>query len=228
MTDRAEQFRPLYAMPPGNTLEEILADRGMTQTELAQRMGRPLKTINESIEAKADITPETSIQLERVLGLPAAFWTNFERHYREDLARVKEIEALHEHADWLSRFPLRDLKRLGHLPQTRDIPTLLHYLLRFFGVASVEAWKQQWLQPAAAFRRSKVFATSEEATAPWLRAGTLESERIQSPPYDPAVFLAFLHSASALPRQDPEEVLGSLLDECGRSGAVVVFLAPFA
>ena len=94
MADRDQEFRPLYAVPPGNTLEEVLADRGMTQTELARRMGRPLKTINEIIQAKAAITPETSIQLERVLGVPAEFWTNLERHYREDQARVKEIEAL--------------------------------------------------------------------------------------------------------------------------------------
>ena len=68
MADRDQEFRPLYAVPPGSTLEELLVDRGMTQTELARRMGRPLKTINEIIQAKAAITPETSIQLERVLG----------------------------------------------------------------------------------------------------------------------------------------------------------------
>src|SRR5438132_11278391 len=110
MPDRDQEFRPLYAIPPGNTLEEVLADRGMTQTELARRMGRPLKTINEIIQAKAAITPETSIQLERVLGVPAEFWTNLERQYREDQARVRELEALQAHTAWLKRFPLRDLQ----------------------------------------------------------------------------------------------------------------------
>ena len=160
MADRDQEFRPLYAVPPGDTLEEFLIDRGMTQTELARRMGRPLKTINEIIQAKAAITPETSIQLERVLGGSADFWTNLEREYRVDLARVKEVEALHQHAEWLSRFPIDDLQRLGHLPETRDRPTLLHYLLRFFGVASIGAWQDLWLQPKAAFRRSEVFEAS--------------------------------------------------------------------
>jgi len=54
----------------------------MTQMELAERSGRPLKTINEIVKGKTAITPETAIQLERVLGIPARFWSNRERHYR--------------------------------------------------------------------------------------------------------------------------------------------------
>lgn len=39
----------------------------MPQAELAKRMGRPLKTINEIIQGKAAITPETASQLNQVL-----------------------------------------------------------------------------------------------------------------------------------------------------------------
>lgn len=228
MADRDQEFRPLYAVPPGSTLEEVLVDRGMTQTELARRMGRPLKTINEIIQAKAAITPETSIQLERVLGVPAEFWTNLERQYREDQARVKEIEALEKRTDWLDRFPLQDLQRRGHLPKTRDRATLLHYLLRFFGVASTGAWEELWLKPAAAFRRSKVFVASQEATASWLRAGALDAARIETSEYDQEAFLSFLRSAKSLTTQDPETFYRPLMDGCRLAGVAVVFLAPFA
>ena len=61
----------------------------MSQTELAERTGRPKKTINEIVKGKAAITPETALQFERVLGIPAGFWIAREQNYRESLARGK-------------------------------------------------------------------------------------------------------------------------------------------
>jgi HTH-type transcriptional regulator/antitoxin HigA len=81
-------FKPNYAVPPGKTLRETLESLGMTQAELAKRTGRPKKTINEIIKGKAIITPDTAIQLERVVGVPASFWNNLERNYQETLARL--------------------------------------------------------------------------------------------------------------------------------------------
>ena len=73
------QYAPDVVSPPGETLLEILEDRGMSQAELAERTGRPKKTINEIIKGKVALTPETAIQLERVLGTPASFWNNRDR-----------------------------------------------------------------------------------------------------------------------------------------------------
>ena len=83
-------FRPNYAVPPGETLKETIGSVGMSQAELAQRTGRPKKTINEIIKGKAAITPDTAIQLERVLGVPASFWNNPERNYQEILANHRQ------------------------------------------------------------------------------------------------------------------------------------------
>lgn len=83
----SRSYRPDHASPPGDTLADLLRERGMTQTELAQWMKRPLKTINEIIKAKARIMPQTAIQLERALGVSAEFWVTREAIYRLDLAR---------------------------------------------------------------------------------------------------------------------------------------------
>jgi addiction module HigA family antidote len=71
-------WRPEWAVAPGEILLEALQDRGMTQSELANRTARPLKTINEIVKGKAAITPETALQLERVLGISARLWTGLE------------------------------------------------------------------------------------------------------------------------------------------------------
>jgi HTH-type transcriptional regulator/antitoxin HigA len=86
--EEGNNFKPNYAVPPGETLRETLESLGMTQSVLAERTGLPKKTINEIIKGKAAITPETAIQLDIVLGIPASFWNNLERNYRETLARL--------------------------------------------------------------------------------------------------------------------------------------------
>ena len=48
---------------PGQHLAAVLATKGMSQAELAVRIGRPQKTINEIVKGKAAITPDTALQL---------------------------------------------------------------------------------------------------------------------------------------------------------------------
>ena len=42
-------WRPDWAVAPGEILIEALEERAMSQSELARRMGRPTKTINEIV-----------------------------------------------------------------------------------------------------------------------------------------------------------------------------------
>ena len=83
MENRENQYKPDSVSPPGETLYELLEDFGMTQKELAERMNRPEKTINEIVKGKTAITPDTAIQLERVLGTPGHFWIQREAQYQE-------------------------------------------------------------------------------------------------------------------------------------------------
>lgn len=89
MIDDELLYIPNKVSAPGVTLSDILEERTMSQADLAQRTGRPLKTINEIIKGKVAITSETAIQLERVLGTSAAFWNQRETNYRAYLAHQK-------------------------------------------------------------------------------------------------------------------------------------------
>ena len=74
---------------PGDTIAETIVALGMTQTELARRMGRPIKTVNEIVKGKARVTEHTALDLERVLKAPAHFWMALETNYRIAKARRK-------------------------------------------------------------------------------------------------------------------------------------------
>ena len=74
---------PDIAIPPGEFLAEEIAARGLSQKELASRMGRPINAINEIINGKKAITAETALQLEEVMKeIPARFWLNLETDFQ--------------------------------------------------------------------------------------------------------------------------------------------------
>lgn len=88
--NQTNQFLPNFAIPPGETLLDTIEAMGISQDELSERTGRPKKNINDIIKENTPIAPETALQLERVLGVPAAFWNKLENNYREILARPTE------------------------------------------------------------------------------------------------------------------------------------------
>ncbi len=60
---------------PGTVLkEEFLKPMGMSQVELARRMGVPVQRINTLINGKRNMTAETAIVLARVLKTSAELW----------------------------------------------------------------------------------------------------------------------------------------------------------
>ena len=66
------------AFPPGDFIREELEERGWTQQELAERMGRPLQAVNMIVNGHKAITAETASQLEIVFGPSAIYWMNLE------------------------------------------------------------------------------------------------------------------------------------------------------
>lgn len=60
---------------PGEMLlEEFVKPLGITQSELAIRLGISFPRLNEIIHGKRSITSDTALRLARVLGMSADFW----------------------------------------------------------------------------------------------------------------------------------------------------------
>lgn len=86
---RDNTFRPNYAIPPGETLQETLTALGMTQAELAKRIDQFRRIIKEIVRGKAAITTGMAFELDRALGIPASFWINLEKNYQKSMDRLK-------------------------------------------------------------------------------------------------------------------------------------------
>jgi plasmid maintenance system antidote protein VapI len=73
--------------PPGETLAEVLAERGMTADQLAQQTGREVKFIHALIEGSVRLTDDIAAQLEAILDMSAILWLTMEHHYRAGVMR---------------------------------------------------------------------------------------------------------------------------------------------
>jgi len=218
------QYHPDSVSPPGETLEEILDSRGMSQVEFAERTGRPKKTINEIIRGKSAITPDTALQFERVLDIPASFWIAREQHYREALARTRQASFLEQEADWLEQIPYRAMVKLRWISAHRDRSQQLDEVLRFFAVASPASWENFWSASVPAFRQSQAFKTEPGAVAAWLRQGEIEATKQECAEYSPGAFKAALTRIRALTRDLPRNFPAAVMKECNSAGVYLAFV----
>jgi HTH-type transcriptional regulator / antitoxin HigA len=217
-------FQPDYAIHPGETLAETLEELGMSQAELAQRMGRPLQMISEIIQAKKAITAETALQLERATGVPANFWNSSQRNYEATLARLEEERGLVPDSSWLKQFPLKALIEKGWVPRFDSPAEQLRALLNFFGVAGIKGWKALWTSPEVAYRKSTAFAANPMAAAAWLRQGERLAQQIRTGTYNQELFIKALYDIRRLTTTDPDIFVPRATDLCCAAGVALVFV----
>jgi addiction module HigA family antidote len=211
-----------WTVAPGEILLEALEERGMSQSELARRMGRPTKTINEIVNGKAAITPDTAIQLDLALGIGASFWNGLEAAYRADLARVRAETDMATHASWAGAFPLKDLVKYGLIDAGTTKAGKVAALLRYFGVSNPDAWNSQWAGAAVAYRSSAAFVASPHASAAWLRWGEIVAAKIETAPFDAQRFRDVLAEIRELTRRDFPMVRKRIVDLCASAGVALV------
>lgn len=222
-------FVPTEAIPPGETLRETLEALDMNQVQFAQRTGLSAKHVNQLMQGGSAITPETSLLIERVTGVPARFWNALESDYRVNLSRLSEDAALGGSQAWLTSLPaavLRELRKIGHLTAARsDHVGAVRQLLQFFGVSSVASWNDVYARPAASFLQSPAFQPDTAAVATWLRLGEIEGAQIRCAPYSRHALRSILPELRARTVESPDVFWPELQALCASAGVAVVLVA---
>lgn len=219
-------FSPEYGSPPGATLRELIEKVGLTQSDLAERTGRPKKTINEIIQNKAAITPETALQLERVLGVPASFWNNLERAYRAAQAREQETATLTQCVFWLNTLPVKEIIKRGWIKAHKDQAEQVREVLTFFGVAFPRAWDEVWAETrkATALRQGQAKKVDFGTVAVWLRKGEIDGRNLQCAQYDEGKLRETLHYLRRLTTSTPDKYCTEIRGRCAAAGVAVAFV----
>ncbi len=69
-------------------MEEFLKPMEISQYRLAKDISVPARRVNEIVQGKRSITPDTALRLSRYFGLSERFWINLQARY--DLEAEKD------------------------------------------------------------------------------------------------------------------------------------------
>lgn len=81
-------FTPDWYSPPGDTIEAVMKERGMTLDQFAQKMGQHPLWCASLLCGSERITPELAQKLSEVIGSTPGFWERREATYRKDKKRI--------------------------------------------------------------------------------------------------------------------------------------------
>jgi hypothetical protein len=181
--------------------------------------------VNDLVSGTATLPPETALKLESTIGGSAQFWLTREAQYREALARSDAETVQARESPWLGELPVAEMVRLGWIKRAKTVSERVVACLRFFGVASVAAWRAQYERPIAAFRVSGKVRSSTGAIAAWLRQGERQAQTVVCEPFDEAGFCGALRTLRGMTRQaDPDVFTRELTSVCSAHGVAVVFV----
>lgn len=221
----SHEFHPDWASAPGDTIADILGERGLSLAEFARRMGHTPEHARDLLQGRVSITLGIARRLEKVLGASVEFWMSRDFQYRQDIVRLHPADE-----EWLAELPVGDMINFGWLKPVPHPSEEMAACLRFFDVPSVAAWRQAYadLRRMVAFRTSPSFDSHPAAVAAWLRHGEIESETIECSPWDPRRFEEALSNIRSLTREkDPRRFIPELRKLCAASGvALAIVRAP--
>lgn len=217
-------FRPNYAVSPGSVLDEHREAAGLTQAELAQRLGFSTKHINRLLGGFEPVTPDTALKLESVFGLSAGIWLGLEAKYKEHQARQAEAASLESEREWLKSIPHRSLAKLGWIPKGERGPELIRSLRSLFGVGSLNYLPDVWADVQASYRKSQAFSSHEWALLAWLAKGEKLAAAMTVDAFNGQALRAELPAIKALSCLPSMEFEKPLVESCARHGIALVFV----
>lgn len=165
---------------PGETLREVLEDRGMTQKELAVRTGFSAKHISEVLGGLAPISVKFAAALECVFGVEAEFWMNLQTNYDIECLEYNEPETVSsEELNILRELSgiTKYLKDSGQIPKGIKKEDCVLWLRRFFAVNKLTTISK--LAINGAFRGSTKNQVNVYVLFAWQRLCEIAADKIE-------------------------------------------------
>ncbi len=208
-----EYIAPI-AIPPGETIKEIISELNMQQKELATRLGTSTKHLSLVLNGKAEISRDFAEKLEYVLGLEAIFWLQLENEYRESLKKITP-PTISENEELIARdIPYAELAKAGFVQTTKKIIEKILNLRSFFGVSDLNLIPQV----NAAFRKANITNESKYSLAAWIRIAEIQAKDIKTDKINRKKLIKLLPRIRELTQLNPEAFyseLVELLSSCG-------------
>ncbi|WP_407442289.1 helix-turn-helix domain-containing protein [Fibrobacter sp.] len=180
MSEETKYFAPAVIYPPGEDLADKLEEMGIDANDLASRIGRSQKTINDILNGKCSITLDVAIDLECVTKIPAEYWMHRQYSYSNFIASKKREKGFGSILEWMKNFPLQEMLKRKWIDAVQAAADKVQPLFKFFAVCSPKAWENYYYkqQLKVAFRISLAESRDPYAMSVWLRRGEILADEI--------------------------------------------------
>ncbi len=88
-TNNQNQFFPSSPIHPYDILQDELKARGISKKEFAAQIGMKPSNFSRMLKAKGNLSSETALKLEEVLGITYSLWMKLQEEYIKDCIRLK-------------------------------------------------------------------------------------------------------------------------------------------
>jgi len=217
----------VLVLRPGKLILQTIKDLGMTQPQLGQRLGKTAKMVNHLISGHTNLTVQTAIELQTVLGIEASVWIKLEMYFRARLTEDGHREQFAKSKKWLLQQPLDKLKETGILKSKKPDAKMIQECLQFYGVVSPQQWESVYIDKfiAARFRSKESYRKDLGNIAAWLRFGELRLQKLKCPVYDNTKFKKSLARIKSIAQGNATDFALQVSNICVESGVVVSYLA---
>ena len=195
------QHIPAEVFPPGEFIREEIEERGWTQEDLAEILGRPLRLVNEVIMGKRGITPETANGIAAAFGTSAQFWMNLESMYRLSQIRTRDTNTVERRARLYSLGPIKEMIKRQWLEPSENISILEQRFMEFVHAETLDTTPTFY---AHAARKSTPYHTDTPAQTAWLYRARQLAEAMTTSYYSPDLHSSVVEELRSL-TTDPEE-----------------------
>lgn len=215
--------RSFIATPPGATIKEQLTYRGMSQKEFAVRMDMSEKHISRLMHGEVQLTPETAVKLEMVLGVPASFWNHLEAIYREKIIKAEEENAMDEDAELAKQFPYHKMAELGWIPRAKETNERVINLRKYFEVVKLSLLGNEQITRIAC-RRLAITKKSELALMAWAQEAMIQAREMKTAPFNIRRLESDIVEIRKLTVQPPESFCPQIQKRLADDGIALVIL----
>jgi HTH-type transcriptional regulator/antitoxin HigA len=162
----------MVSVHPGEILQSVLEDYGMSQKELAVAIGKPSPIINDIIRKKRNINPEFAVLLEAVLPeISAADWMSMQNQF--DISNLKRQEDIQQQKDLIEQWnTLKEYLNLNYMKKklhlADDLGQSLNAIFGYLGISEVSELKAKQDSVMAYFKKSEKSSTDPINLLTWL------------------------------------------------------------
>lgn len=209
---------------PGETIADVLENRGITQNELALRAGVTAAYVNKVIKGEKDISAKFAMGLEYALGVHKSFWLNLQADYDAEYLEVVENETVREdelklipHLDEICKYFVKKKEMPKALNDTERVIWLRH-ILGLSNIASVYEIAEE-----GTFKMEKASDIDEAVLGAWIRLCQKKCEfHCTENRFDPSEISVLLDKLKILMKEEISfDAVGNLMKEYGIDFAVV-------